>query len=299
MSRKKTLVEWQSESDSIHNKEFTILENPDSGSQIVKVFHKKCGNVLSTNLNNHIRRYCKYCNGKNKKTKENWQILSDQIHDSKFEILDCPKNGKSKVRIFHKDCGNIFFQTMNNHINHRNGCKKCAKNSFKNNEFWQKKCQEIWNGDYQILEEVKNCNKKVKILHTICNRYHLKNMSSFIHNKRGCPYCSKQDTKYAEDYISKYLDSRNIKYEREKTFEGLINPKTGRKLRFDFYLSETEQVIEVHGVQHYKPIEFWGGEEYFMEQLFRDKIKEDFLISNKIKYHIINNKQLTKIKEIL
>ena len=288
MSKRKTLQEWQNEVDKIHNFEFEILETPISGHQIVKVLHKKCGNILNTSLRNQTKRYCTHCSNKKKKTKEDWQNLSDEVHNSEFEILEDINNGKEKIKILHKKCGNILLLTMNNHINHKNGCKKCAKNSLKSNEYWINKCIEIWGDEYEILEEVNNVWNKVSIRHKSCGNILKKDMSNLIHNKRGCNICSKKA--YGEDYIKNYLDINNIKYIQQKSFDGLINPKTGRKLRVDFYLQELDIVIEVDGVQHYKSIKHWGGDKAYEEQLYRDKIKNDFFIG-KLKLIRINNKK--------
>lgn len=78
-----------------------------------------------------------------------------------------------------------------------------------------------------------------------------------------------------------------------------MNPETGRKLRFDFWIPSKNLIIEVNGIQHYKAIECWGGEKYFQKQIYRDNIKKNYLINNNINLLIINNKQLTKIKEYL
>jgi len=118
-------------------------------------------------------------------------------------------------------------------------------------------------------------------------------MSNFIHNKRGCEHCSK--SAYGEIYIKNFLESQDIKFETQKSFEGLINPTTNRKLRVDFYLVDFDVVIEVDGVQHYKSIEHWGGEKSFKEQIYRDNIKNNFFGDKLIR---INNKQLKNIKEI-
>ena len=299
MSKRKTKLEWQIESDIVHNNEFSILEEPISGQQNIDILHKKCGNIINTKLNNHLKRYCKYCSKKHKRSKEEYQHLSNLLHNNEFEILEIPKNVKSNTKILHKKCGNILNMTMNNHLNHKNGCKSCSKYSLKSNEYWIKKCKEIWNDDYMILDDVTNCRHKVRILHKICNKEHLKSMDSFITSERGCPYCSNVDLKYGEKYIMSYLESIGLRYETEKTFENLINPETGRKLRFDFWIPSKNLIIEVNGVQHYKAIECWGGEKYFEKQIYRDNIKKNYLKNNNIELIVISNKQLTKIKEYL
>jgi hypothetical protein len=298
MSKRKTLKEWQEESNIIHKNEFVILEEPKSGSHNVPILHKKCGNIISMKLNNHTKRYCTFCSGKNKKSLEQYQEKSNFIHNGEYRILENPINVKNKVKILHNKCGGIFEITMNNHINHKQKCRLCGTNSRKSNDYWLERSREIWGTDYTILDYIETVHHKVEILHNICGRKHKKNMNSFIHGERGCPFCTK-DLKYSEKYITDYLTNKSIRFETEKTFDDLINPKTGRKLRYDFYLPDLNIIIETHGVQHYKPIEHWHGEKGYEEQVYRDRIKEEYLKEKEIKYIVLNNKELTKIKEIV
>ncbi len=298
MSNRKSKSEWQSESNTIHNNEFEILDDPKNGQDNVRILHKKCGNILLTRLNNHLKRYCKYCSNKNKKTKEEWQNLSNLIHNNEFEILNDVKSSKEKVNILHRKCGSFLLMTMNNHINHKNGCKKCSKNSLKDNTYWINKSYEIWGDDYSILENVNNVNKKVIIRHNICKRTHLKSMNSFIHNKRGCPYCSILNKKYAENYIENFLITNKVLYKSQKTFTDLKNPKTNRNLYIDFWIDDLKIGIEVNGVQHYKPIKHWGNEDAFRSQIYRDSIKVDYFKKNNYTLITINNKKITKINNI-
>lgn len=41
-------------------------------------------------------------------------------------------------------------------------------------------------------------------------------------------------------------------------------------------------LIEYDGEQHYKPVEFFGGEEGFKNAQYRDKIKNDYCENNNI-----------------
>ena len=51
--------------------------------------------------------------------------------------------------------------------------------------------------------------------------------------------------------------------EYRSIFEG-IGCKNIKTLPFDFYLPDYNTCIEFHGVQHYKPIPYFGGEENFL-----------------------------------
>lgn len=183
--------------------------------------------------------------------------------------------------------------TMNNHISHKNGCKKCSKNSLKSNEYWYEKCKEVWEDEFILLDYVDSVYKKIRVKHTLCGNILIKDMNNLIHNKRGCNICTRKS--YGEFYIKEYFDKKNIIYITQKTFDDLINPKTGRKLKVDFYLPEYDIIIEVDGVQHYKSIKHWGGDKAFETQLYRDKIKNDYFGERLIR---INNKKIKDIENI-
>lgn len=108
-----------------------------------------------------------------------------------------------------------------------------------------------------------------------------------------------------EEKIIKVLQKNNIKYEKEKTFEDCINPKTGYKLRYDFYLPDYNCLIEFDGKQHYNYTtsnKSWNNKENFEKTQQRDQIKNEYAKSNNIKliripYWEINNITLTTLLE--
>ena len=63
--------------------------------------------------------------------------------------------------------------------------------------------------------------------------------------------------------MAKILDDLCVEYEREYTFLGC---KDERLLPFDFYLPEYNTCIEIQGKQHYKSVDFFGGEEGFKKR---------------------------------
>lgn len=54
-----------------------------------------------------------------------------------------------------------------------------------------------------------------------------------------------------EQLIYDILIENNLVFEQQKTFNNCINPKTNKKLRFDFYLPDYNCCIEYDGEQHY------------------------------------------------
>lgn len=85
-----------------------------------------------------------------------------------------------------------------------------------------------------------------------------------------------------EEKIRKLLNCLNIQFETQKKFPTCINPKTGYKMPFDFYIPSLRVLIEYDGEQHFKT----GGKngifthERVEEIQKRDNIKNDWCKNN-------------------
>ena len=82
-------------------------------------------------------------------------------------------------------------------------------------------------------------------------------------------------------------------------FCGYVIPNN--KLHLDFYFPKLNLAIEYDGIQHYTPIEFFGGEKALMEQKDRDKQKDKYCKNHNIKLIRIpyTNHTYKEIKEVL
>jgi hypothetical protein len=117
---------------------------------------------------------------------------------------------------------------------------------------------------------------------------------------KSCPMCMLYSKK--EIIIANILKDYHIDFIKEKTFSDCVNVSTGRKLRFDFYLTKFNICIEYDGIQHFKPITFWGGNiDTLLEYKLRDKIKNDYCKINNIKLYRINYKEnfIKKLQNII
>lgn len=81
--------------------------------------------------------------------------------------------------------------------------------------------------------------------------------------------------------IRKILQQEKISFVQEYSFDNCVNPKTGYKLRFDFYLPDYNICIEYDGEQHYKEIPFF--KDSVKSGQYRDTIKTQFCKNNNIK----------------
>jgi very-short-patch-repair endonuclease len=55
-----------------------------------------------------------------------------------------------------------------------------------------------------------------------------------------------------------------------------------RKLPFDFYIPEFNMCIEYDGEQHFKAVDYFGGEDGLKIRQIHDRIKTDYCNSNNI-----------------
>ena len=79
-----------------------------------------------------------------------------------------------------------------------------------------------------------------------------------------------------EQKILKLLKENNIHGKMQSSF---IDCKDKCLLPFDFFI-ENKYIIEYDGEQHFKPIDFFGGEKYFNVQRAHDLIKNKYCFDN-------------------
>jgi len=213
---------------------------------------------------------------------------SKEMHGDKYDYsLVEYKNSQIKVKIICPIHG-IFNQTPNSHL-YGKGCKICTGlNKLTSNEFI-KKSKKIHGDKYDYsLVKYRNGQSKVKI---ICPKHGEFNQIANNHTskKYGCPICKESK---GETIITQYLDNLNIKYHKQKIFDKCKNKNF---LPFDFYLPEHNVCIEYDGLQHYEPIEFFGGIDSLKKYQKNDKIKNEYCKKNNI--HLIRIKYDENINE--
>ena len=111
----------------------------------------------------------------------------------------------------------------------------------------------------QIVSKYNGNKNKVKCKCTQCG-YEWSSIASNLMYGGGCPNCSGSQ---GEMRIRNYLDDNNLNYEREFSFDDLCGD-CNKQLRFDFAIFNEDGtikcLIEYDGIQHFKPINFWGNE---------------------------------------
>lgn len=90
----------------------------------------------------------------------------------------------------------------------------------------------------------------------------------------GCSHYSSM-----ENFIATFLSENGINYISQARFDGCRNIYP---LPFDFYLYEYNTIIEYDGEQHFRPIEYFGGEVGFKKQQHNDSIKNNYCLEHNI-----------------
>jgi hypothetical protein len=129
-----------------------------------------------------------------------------------------------------------------------------------------------------------------------------------IHNlrlgKTGCPICGKKESR-GESNVINVLNELGYDVSKQKLFDGCFGYGGKRycdKLKFDAYVIKndgTEVCIEYDGIQHFEPVEFFGGEEGFKSLQERDAIKTNYCKENNIDLIRIPYWEEKNIKSIL
>ena len=155
----------------------------------------------------------------------------------------------------------------------------------------------IKNDKITPLDVTYGSNEKVWWKCSKCN-HSWKTMVKIRSMGSGCIKCSlsKGELRVLE-ILDKYKVVNLLQYEFDDC-------KNIFSLPFDFYLPEYNILVEVQGIQHYKPTDFEGkglryAEIQFKKQQKRDKIKRDYCNKNKIKLLEIPYWDFDNIEEIL
>ena len=104
-----------------------------------------------------------------------------------------------------------------------------------------------------------------------------------IKRKQGCPICKQSKL---EDELYHYFRENKIYFLTQKNFEWLYY---SHRLRLDFYLPQYNIAIECQGIQHFKPIDFFGGQDGYDYIIERDNIKRKLCEENGVKLLYFSN----------
>lgn len=194
------------------------------------------------------------------------------IDAKKLIVLRCKKHGKFKIM-------------YGLHLAGR-GCQKCSKEKQSsdrkiNISTFKEKSNLIHCGkyDYCLVSEIGF--ELSNYINIVCPTHgEFIQLAKFHMHGQGCSECNSSK---GEGRVSRCLEQENIKYIPQHKFDDCTNPKTKRRLMFDFYLPEYNICIEFDGGQHFKPVDYFGGQKAFDKLIELDEIKNKYCETKNIK----------------
>ena len=200
---------------------------------------------------------------------ENFINKAKEIHGDKYDYSKVKYiNSQIPVTIVCPTHGE-FSMRPNDHLRGQ-GCPKCKllglrkKFSMTKEEFINK--AKSIHGDKYDYSKVEYINNHTKVC-IICPKHgefwqrpdkHLQG--------RNCQKCNSSKL---EEKIRNLMKRNSIEFLEQFNFSWFNNPH----MRVDFYLPQKNLVIECQGIQHFKPVERFGGNDGFKECFGNDKTK--------------------------
>lgn len=293
--RRKTSEQFIREAVALHGSKFDYSKVfYQSTNKRVLIKCNSCKDEFYQFPLNHLRGAgCANCAGSKKMGKNKFINRSRKVHGDKYSYdLVMYKNNRTHVKISCKKCQSLFNQNPDNHLA-GNGCPKCFGKMKSNTSDFINKSKNIHGDLYDYRETVyTKAHDKVIIICKKCNEKFQQSATDHLSGK-GCKNCKKSR---GEDLIERFLIRKEISYEKQKTFPGCRYKKA---LQFDFYLPSFELCIEYDGIQHFKSVEFFGGDNGLKETQKRDSIKNEFCKKTGIKLVRVSYDSLDTLECIL
>jgi len=276
-----TTDEWVERAKNVHGDKYdyskTIYVNARKKVLIICSEHGEFWQTPYDHLNGCG---CLSCSGKNMLTIDEFIKIANKTHGCKYDYSNVKyNNSQQKVSIICPKHGE-FLQIPVHHLR-GSGCPKCAGKNLTTEE-WVVKVKDVHKNKYDY-SKTKYVNVKTKIC-IVCSKHgeFWKTPSEHL-SGQGCPNCNSSKM---ENIVVRFLETRGVLHERRyRGFEWLKNEK---KLELDFYLPEHNIAIECQGVQHFKPIDCWGGDKSLDYIQKNDKLKKRLCDDYNIPLYYIN-----------
>lgn len=228
---------------------------------------------------------CPLCSGTMRKTHEQY-IEELKIKNSSIVAVGQYINNATKIThrcLIH----NYEWEISPQHVLAGYGCPMCRddklRNKFRRSHDEYIDEVSIINKDIVVIGEYVNARTHIRHKCLVCG-WEWDTIPENILRGHGCPQCNKCSKSIGEKKIAAWLDSNDITYKTQKTFD---NCRDRQVLQFDFYLPDYNIAIEYNGKQHYEPVDYFGGKKSFELQQKHDKIKENYCKENNIRLFII------------
>lgn len=234
--------------------------------------------------NHHLQgKACRKCYGNYTPDRYEFIWRAIQKHGYKYDYKKVDyKNNRIGVCVICPEHGE-FLISPHSHLS-GDGCYYCSKTRKLTTEEFIEKAKSI-HGDKYDYSKVNYVNNKTKIC-IICKKHgeFWQTPNNHVDRKAACPIC-KCNSSTLESEIKIALLNKNIKFIHQYRNKNILG-----RLSIDFYLPDYNIGIECQGIQHFKPVYYFGGNDGFKNTVKRDIEKHKICNNNGILLLYFTNK---------
>lgn len=283
------------------NNEYIPLSPYINYRKKIKIKHINCGYEYYVSPSHFFssKSRCPKCKGVKPLTKEEMIEEFNKTNRNEYELIEI-FNSKT-IRVKHKVCNYEWNLNYYNFITKKSNCPKCSRKNYKRTqEEFIKEIYELVRNEYEVIGKFINTKTKIEMLHRKCGNVFFVTPSHFISAGVRCNECFYNSQSKKEEEIARFLESLNVKFERQYKFDDC---RYKLPLPFDFAIFDNDGkllfLLEYHGEQHYREVDYFGGKEKLKEQKRNDEIKAKYCKNNGIKLIIIPYKSFKNFKQII
>lgn len=218
----------------------------------------------------YVCRVCKViANG------EEYKEKLEKRYPGKFTVLSYI-NSMFPISVKCNECGGVF--TVNPYgLLAKGYCQRCGDSHTLTKEEFEERLNKIHRDRYTLVGKYTILSVKTKFR---CNKCNLEwdALPKNLLLGHGCPHCNESKGEMA---IRTYLQDHNIPFIAQYKFNDCKNAKS---LPFDFAIlnndGSVKVLVEFDGLQHYEPIDGFGGMDSFEKTQTNDAIKNEFCDNN-------------------
>lgn len=298
---KKTLEQFIEEAQKLHKNQdgtskydYSKVKYVNNSTKVC-IICKKHGEFWQTPHSHLSGRGCKKCAIEKspitqKMSEDEFLRVCKEKHNNFYDYSKVKYDGCGKLIKIICPIHGEFNQKASVHL-YGGGCPYC-RGLYKTSEFYIKEVSSIHsdiNGnpiyDYSKTVYTKAHNNII----VTCKKHGDFKLKAYKHLQgNGCPICKFNNLKSKlEKDIEVLLKNTHIFYTPQKKFDWLKSKQNYLKL--DFFLEYYNIAIECQGIQHFKPIEYFGGKEQFKKTVEWDKMKRKLCEENRIKLLYYSN----------
>jgi hypothetical protein len=268
----------------VHGDKYNYSQSVYTGNKNkIKIICKEHGEFFQSPLDHYGQKKCgcRKCSGIFPMDSESFIKISNNLHKGKYDYSKVVfVHRMSPVEIICPEHGS-FFQIPKNHIGHNkgHGCPKCRDEKTKNrfsmtHEEFIERANKAHNNIYSYPEQYVNIETPIKIICPTHGEFYQRPNNHL--KGHGCFYCKRYKCETITGEIIEEL------FGIKPTHNHIIRLSNRKRLYIDYFFNVkgVDYAVEYNGLQHYQPVQFFGGLKGYKEAVRRDKIKEEWCKNN-------------------